>query len=52
MSTPYGIHPKATMTSSNVLGTPLLPCSYDPLTDFFRDGCCHTDAQAHAADQE
>jgi len=29
----------------NVLGTPLVPCSYDPLTGFFRDGCCNTDAQ-------
>jgi len=35
------------MTALNVLGTPLLPCSYDPLTGFFRDGCCHTDAQDH-----
>jgi uncharacterized protein len=31
------------MHAINVLGTPLLPCSYDPLTGFFRDGCCHTD---------
>jgi uncharacterized protein len=29
--------------SQNVLGTPLLPCSYDPLTGYFRDGCCNTD---------
>ncbi len=28
----------------NVLGGPLLPCSYDPLTGWLRDGCCHTDA--------
>ena len=28
----------------NVLGTELVPCSYDPLTGFFRDGCCHTRA--------
>lgn len=28
----------------NVLGSPLRPCSYDPLTGYFRDGCCHTDA--------
>jgi len=28
----------------NVLGTRLVPCSYDPLTGFFRDGCCNTDA--------
>ena len=27
----------------NVLGTPLVPCSYDPLTGWFRDGCCHMD---------
>jgi uncharacterized protein len=27
----------------NVLGTPLVPCSYDPLTGYFRDGCCNTD---------
>ena len=29
----------------NVLGQELVPCSYDPLTGWFRDGCCHTDAQ-------
>ena len=28
----------------NVLGTELVPCSYDPLTGFLRDGCCHTRA--------
>jgi hypothetical protein len=27
----------------NVLGAPLLACSFDPLTGWFRDGCCHTD---------
>ncbi len=26
----------------NVLGQPLVPCSHDPLTGFFRDGCCRT----------
>ena len=26
----------------NVLGTALVPCSYDPLTGFHRDGCCNT----------
>ena len=35
------------MTARNALGTDLLPCSYDPLTGFYRDGCCHTDAQDH-----
>jgi uncharacterized protein (DUF2237 family) len=29
----------------NVLGEPLQPCSMDPLTGFFRDGCCHTGAE-------
>ena len=29
----------------NVLGTELVPCSYDPLTGFFRDGCCNTNEQ-------
>lgn len=29
----------------NVLGGELRPCSYDPLTGFLRDGCCHTNAQ-------
>ena len=32
------------MNPKNVLGTELLPCSYDPLTGYFRDGCCNTDA--------
>lgn len=26
----------------NVLGGLLEPCSYEPLTGFFRDGCCNT----------
>ncbi len=26
----------------NVLGDPLEPCSMQPLTGFFRDGCCDT----------
>lgn len=28
--------------SVNVLGGALQPCSHDPLTGFFRDGCCNT----------
>ncbi|WP_334135562.1 DUF2237 family protein [Tepidimonas sp.] len=28
----------------NVLGGLLRACSYDPLTGYFRDGCCHTAA--------
>ena len=30
-------------TALNVLNEPLVPCSYDPLTGYFRDGCCETD---------
>lgn len=30
------------MTERNVLGDELEPCSTDPLTGFFRDGCCNT----------
>ena len=26
----------------NVLGEPLTPCSEEPMTGFFRDGCCNT----------
>lgn len=33
--------------AKNVLGTPLVPCSYDPLTGYYRDGCCNTDAHDH-----
>jgi uncharacterized protein len=33
--------------AKNVLGTPLVPCSYDPLTGYYRDGCCNTDANDH-----
>ncbi|MFT5211101.1 MAG: hypothetical protein ACI9CE_002832 [Flavobacterium sp.] len=28
--------------SINVLGEPLKPCSTEPMTGFFRDGCCNT----------
>lgn len=31
----------------NVLGEPLQSCSFDPLTGFFRDGCCNTDDHDH-----
>ena len=32
------------MNAKNVLGTELVACSFDPLTGYFRDGCCNTDA--------
>ena len=28
---------------NNIFGQPLITCSNDPLTGFFRDGCCNTD---------
>ena len=33
------------MPVKNVLGGPLLACSFAPLTGFFRDGCCNTEAE-------
>ena len=30
------------MTDRNVVGGPLEPCGTDPITGFFRDGCCNT----------
>jgi uncharacterized protein len=32
-----------TESARNVLGGELQACSFDPLTGFFRDGCCRTD---------
>ena len=31
----------------NVLGEDLEECSKDPLTGWFRDGCCNTDENDH-----
>lgn len=33
------------MHDRNVLGEPLVPCSFNPLTGWMRDGCCKADAQ-------
>lgn len=33
------------MSERNVLGGELETCGTDPLTGFFRDGCCHTGEQ-------
>ena len=43
--------PQPTMTDQalNVLGTPLLACSFDPLTGYYRDGCCNTDHNDHGS---
>ena len=34
--------PADILPSRNVLGGPLAPCSTDPVTGFFRNGCCDT----------
>ncbi|MEM9186272.1 MAG: DUF2237 domain-containing protein [Planctomycetota bacterium] len=37
-------------TAKNVLGSDLQPCSTDPMTGYYRDGCCNTgpgDAGVH-----
>lgn len=31
--------------AKNIFGEPLIPCSTDPLTGFYRDGCCKTGAE-------
>ncbi|MFT4662078.1 MAG: hypothetical protein ACI8XB_002366 [Patiriisocius sp.] len=32
------------MENKNIFGEALITCSNQPLTGFFRDGCCNTDA--------
>lgn len=39
--------PRHATVAKNVLGTPLVPCSTEPMTGFFRDGCCNTDDDDH-----
>jgi len=34
--------PPAMTASRNVLGDELVPCGRDPLTGYFRDGCCRS----------
>ena len=34
-----------TKASKNILGTELHLCGNSPMTGWFRDGCCHTDAR-------
>lgn len=38
-----------TAQEKNVLGGPLRACSFDPLTGYFRDGCCATHGEAGVA---
>jgi uncharacterized protein (DUF2237 family) len=31
------------MSQLNIFGEPLISCSTEPITGYFRDGCCNTD---------
>lgn len=33
------------MNTKNIFGEPLIPCSMQPLTGYFRDGHCHVNEQ-------
>jgi uncharacterized protein len=37
------------VTERNVLGGPLQPCGTDPVTGFFRDGCCRPDPEGRGS---
>ena len=37
--------PERTKNERNVLGGPLEPCGTDPMTGFYRDGCCSTGSE-------
>jgi len=41
-NTPTPPRPKPTDDDRNVLGGPLTTCGREPMTGFFRDGCCRT----------
>jgi len=42
MRHPGGVTGSGVLGELNVLGEPLEPCGLDPLTGFYRDGCCST----------
>ncbi len=31
------------MKTTNIFGEPIISCSTEPITGYFRDGCCNTD---------
>lgn len=39
---PINNHPNPADNQTNVLGTALASCCFDPITGFYRDGFCHT----------
>jgi uncharacterized protein len=38
----YVMHSQEKNLGRNVFNQPLVPCSFNPLTGYFRDGCCRT----------
>ena len=42
MTTSHGAPIRYDETAKNVLGGELVPCSLDPVTGFYRNGCCET----------
>ncbi|MEM6332065.1 MAG: DUF2237 domain-containing protein [Planctomycetota bacterium] len=42
MSSSNGHHNGTHTTERNVLGGAITPCGVDPMTGFYRDGCCRT----------
>ena len=43
------MRPVEVEASENVFGQPLQPCSTDPVTGFFRNGCCDTSDADHGS---
>jgi uncharacterized protein len=37
------------VTARNVLGEPLEPCGTEPMTGFYRDGCCNSGTEDHGS---
>jgi uncharacterized protein (DUF2237 family) len=37
------------VSARNVLGGPLEPCGTEPITGFYRDGCCNTGFEDHGS---
>ncbi len=37
--------PTSSPPARNVFNEPLVPCSFNPLTGYFRDGCCKTNQE-------
>lgn len=44
-SQPIAAHASDAAYATNLFGQTLIACSTDPMTGFFRDGCCHTGSE-------